>query len=117
MVQTVTEAAAAARIAAADLAVLTRADKDRALRAMADALEKHGAEVVEANAADVRRAVEAGTDAGIVDRLTLTEERIAKIAEALRAITALADPVGEVVRGSTLANGLELRQVRVPFGV
>jgi glutamate-5-semialdehyde dehydrogenase len=117
MAQTVTEAAAAARIAAADLAVRTRADKDRALRSMADALEKHAAEVVEANAADVRRAVEAGTDAGIVDRLTLTEERIAKIAEALRAITGLADPVGEVVRGSTLANGLELRQVRVPFGV
>ncbi|HWG26436.1 glutamate-5-semialdehyde dehydrogenase [Actinospica sp.] len=117
MTQTVTEAAAAARIAAEDLAVRTRADKDRALRAMADALEKHAPGIVEANAADVRRAVEAGTDEGIVDRLTLTEERIAKIAEALRAITALADPVGEVVRGSTLANGLELRQVRVPFGV
>ena len=117
MAQTVTEAAVAARIAAADLAVRTRADKDRALRAMADALEKHAPSVVEANAADVRRAVEAGTDAGIVDRLTLTESRIEGIANALRAITALADPVGEVVRGSTLANGLELRQVRVPFGV
>ncbi|HTJ70302.1 MAG TPA: glutamate-5-semialdehyde dehydrogenase [Actinospica sp.] len=115
--QTVTEAAGAARIAAADLAVRTRADKDRALRAMADALEKRASDVVAANAADVRRAVEAGTDAGIVDRLTLNVERIGKIAEALRAITALADPVGEVVRGSTLANGLELRQVRVPFGV
>jgi glutamate-5-semialdehyde dehydrogenase len=114
---TVTEAAAAARIAAADLAVRTRADKDRALRTMADALEKRALEIVEANAADVRRAAEAGTDAGIVDRLTLTEDRIAAIANALRAITALADPVGEVVRGSTLANGLELRQVRVPFGV
>jgi glutamate-5-semialdehyde dehydrogenase len=114
---TVTEAAAAARIAAADLAVRTRADKDRALRAMADALLKHGAAVLAANAADVRAAVEAETDAGIVDRLTLTEERIAKIAEALRSITALPDPVGEVVRGSTLANGLELRQLRVPFGV
>ena len=121
MAQTVTvtvkEAAAAARIAAADLAVRTRADKDRALRAMADALEKRSAELVAANEADVRRAVEADTDPGIVDRLTLTEERIAKIAEALRSITALPDPVGEVVRGSTLANGLELRQVRVPFGV
>jgi glutamate-5-semialdehyde dehydrogenase len=114
---TVMEAAAAARIAAADLAVRTRADKDRALRTMADALETRALEIVEANAADVRRAVEAGTDAGIVDRLTLTEDRIAAIANALRAITALADPVGEVVRGSTLANGLELRQVRVPFGV
>ena len=115
--QTVTEAALAARVAAADLAVRTRADKDRALRAMADALVKQSAELVAANAADVRRAVEAGTDPGIVDRLTLTEDRIAKIADALRAVTTLPDPVGEVVRGSTLPNGLELRQVRVPFGV
>jgi glutamate-5-semialdehyde dehydrogenase len=116
-VTSVTQAAVAARVAAVDLAQRTRADKDRALRAMADALLKHGAQVLAANAADVRRAVEAETDAGIVDRLTLTEERIAKIAEALRSITALPDPVGEVVRGSTLANGLELRQLRVPFGV
>jgi glutamate-5-semialdehyde dehydrogenase len=117
MAESVTQAAVAARVAAVDLAQRTRADKDRALRAMADALLKHGAAVLAANAADVRAAVEAETDAGIVDRLTLTEERIAKIAEALRSITALPDPVGEVVRGSTLANGLELRQLRVPFGV
>jgi glutamate-5-semialdehyde dehydrogenase len=117
MTRSVTEAAVAARVAAVDLAQRTRADKDRALRAMADALDKRAAEVLAANEADVRRAVEAETDAGIVDRLTLTEERIAKIAEALRSITALPDPVGEVVRGSTLANGLEMRQVRVPFGV
>ena len=116
-VTTVEQAARAARTAAADLALRTRADKDRALRAMADALDKRVAEVLAANDADVRRAIEAETDAGIVDRLTLTEERIAKIAEALRSITALPDPVGEVVRGSTLANGLEMRQVRVPFGV
>jgi glutamate-5-semialdehyde dehydrogenase len=113
----VTQAAVAARVAAVDLARRTRADKDRALRAMADALEKRAAEVLAANEADVRRAVEAETDAGIVDRLTLTGERVAKIAEALRSITALPDPVGEVVRGCTLANGIELRQVRVPFGV
>jgi glutamate-5-semialdehyde dehydrogenase len=117
MTRSVTEVAVAARVAAVDLAQRTRADKDRALRTMADALEKRSAEVLAANEADVRRAVEAETDTGIVDRLTLTEERIAKIAEALRSITALPDPVGEVVRGSTLANGLELRQVRVPFGV
>nr|WP_249161964.1 glutamate-5-semialdehyde dehydrogenase [Actinospica acidithermotolerans] len=117
MAQTVTEAAAAARIAAADLAVRTRADKDRALRAMADALEKHAPDIIAANASDCRRAVAANVDPGILDRLTLTTSRIGAIADALRAITALADPVGEVVRGSTLANGLELRQVRVPFGV
>ena len=116
-VTTVEQAARAARTAAADLALRTRADKDRALRTMADALEKHAAPVLEANAVDVRRAVEAGTDPGIVDRLTLTEGRVASIADALRAIAALPDPVGEVLRGSTLANGLELRQLRVPFGV
>ena len=113
----VTEAAAAARTAAADLAVRTRAEKDRALRAMADALQDQHAEIVAANAADCAAAVAAGVSPGILDRLTLTEARIGAIAEALRAITALPDPVGEVLRGSTLPNGLELRQLRVPFGV
>jgi glutamate-5-semialdehyde dehydrogenase len=115
--QTVTQAAVAARIAATELAVRTRADKDRALRAMADALEAQHAEIVAANAADFAAAAAAGVSPGILDRLTLTEARIAAIAEALRAITALPDPVGEVLRGSTLPNGLELRQLRVPFGV
>ena len=103
--------------AAADLAVRTRAEKDRALHALADALLAAGPRIVAANAEDTARAREAGTDPGIVDRLTLTEQRIASIAEALRKITALADPVGEVVRGSILPNGIELRQVRVPLGV
>ncbi|HEX4789680.1 MAG TPA: glutamate-5-semialdehyde dehydrogenase [Actinospica sp.] len=117
MTQTVTEAATAARIAATELAVRTRADKDRALHAMADALEAQHTEIIEANAVDCAAAAAAGVSPGILDRLTLTEARIAAIAEALRAITALPDPVGEVVRGSTLPNGLELRQLRVPFGV
>jgi glutamate-5-semialdehyde dehydrogenase len=117
MTQTVTQAAAAARIAATDLAVRTRADKDRALRAMADALVAQHAEIVGANAADCAAAVAAGVSPGILDRLTLTEARITAIAEALCAITALPDPVGEVLRGSTLPNGIELRQLRVPFGV
>jgi glutamate-5-semialdehyde dehydrogenase len=84
---------------------------------MADALEAQHAEIVEANAADCAAASASGVSAGILDRLTLNEDRIRAIAEALRAITALPDPVGEVVRGSTLPNGLELRQLRVPFGV
>ncbi len=117
MTNTVTETALAAREAAADLAVRTRAEKDRALRAMADALVAQAPRLLAANAGDVARAEAAGTDAGIVDRLRLTQARIESIAEALRAVTALPDPVGEVVRGSTLPNGLELRQVRVPFGV
>jgi glutamate-5-semialdehyde dehydrogenase len=106
-----------AREAAADLAVRTRAEKDRALHALADALLAATPRILAANAEDTARAREAGTDPGIVDRLTLTAERIAAIAEALRKITTLADPVGEVVRGSLLPNGLELRQVRVPLGV
>ncbi|SOD64535.1 glutamate-5-semialdehyde dehydrogenase [Streptomyces zhaozhouensis] len=106
-----------ARTAAADLAPLPRTARDAALAAVADALVARAAEVVEANAADVGRARANGTSAGIVDRLTLTEERIAAIAADVRDVIALPDPVGEVVRGSTLPNGLELRQVRVPLGV
>lgn len=113
----VIRAARRAREAAADLAVRTRAEKDRALHALADALVAASSRIVATNAEDTDRAREAGVSAGIVDRLTLTTERIAAIAEALRKITMLADPVGEVVRGSLLPNGLELRQVRVPLGV
>jgi glutamate-5-semialdehyde dehydrogenase len=113
----VIRAARRASEAAADLAVLTRAQKDRALHALADALVADSAQILAANAQDTARAREAGTDPGVVDRLTLTGERIASIAGALRKITALADPVGEVVRGSVLPNGIELRQVRVPLGV
>ncbi|HEV3172428.1 MAG TPA: glutamate-5-semialdehyde dehydrogenase [Actinocrinis sp.] len=113
----VVRAARRARTAAAELAVLTRAQKDQALHALADALVAEAPRIVAANAEDVARARENGTSEGIVDRLTLTDARIANIADALRDMTALPDPVGEVVRGSTLPNGLELRQVRVPLGV
>ena len=84
---------------------------------MADALDRRTDEVLAANADDVRRAEDADTPAPMVDRLRLTAERVAAMAEGLRDLARLPDPVGEVVRGSTLANGLELRQVRVPFGV
>ena len=114
---TVTDAAKRARVAAAELALKTRAEKDRALQALADALLDELDPILAANAADVARAVAAGTDTGIVDRLTLTRPRLEAIAEALRSVAGLPDPVGEVVRGSVLPNGLELRQIRVPFGV
>ncbi|MFI0727952.1 glutamate-5-semialdehyde dehydrogenase [Streptomyces sp. NPDC021225] len=106
-----------ARAAAADLAPLPRAAKDDALLAMADALEVRTKEILEANAVDVERAREAGTSEAIVDRLTLTPERVRAIASDVRDVVALPDPVGEVVRGSTLPNGIDLRQVRVPLGV
>jgi glutamate-5-semialdehyde dehydrogenase len=106
-----------AREASHSLALATRAEKDRALHAMADALLARADEVLAANAEDVERAETGGTPANIVDRLRLTPDRIAGMAQGLRDVAGLPDPVGEVVRGSTLANGLELRQVRVPFGV
>lgn len=111
------EVAAKAREASYELAVAPRSVKDAALHAMADALLDRADEVLEANAADVARAEASGSPANIIDRLTLTPERLDGIAAALRELAALPDPVGDVVRGSTLANGLELRQVRVPFGV
>ena len=115
--QQVQEAARRAREASHHLALATRADKDAALLAMAQALLDRGGEVLAANAEDVARAEADGTPANIVDRLKLSPERLADMAGGLRDVAALPDPVGEVVRGSTLANGLELRQVRVPFGV
>jgi glutamate-5-semialdehyde dehydrogenase len=84
---------------------------------MAESLLTHETEILAANAEDVARAEAAGTPPNIVDRLRLTPERVAGMAGGLRDVAGLPDPVGEVVRGSTLANGLELRQVRVPFGV
>jgi glutamate-5-semialdehyde dehydrogenase len=115
--QDVVEAARRARAASHALALATRAQKDRALLAMSEALVAAEASVLAANAEDVARAESAGTPANIVDRLRLNPERLAGMAEGLRDVAGLPDPVGEVVRGSTLANGLELRQVRVPFGV
>ena len=113
----VLELARAAREASYDLAVATREVKDAALLAMADALGAEAEQILAANADDVARAEANGTPANIIDRLRLTEERLASMAAGLRQVASLPDPVGEVVRGSTLANGLELRQVRVPFGV
>jgi glutamate-5-semialdehyde dehydrogenase len=111
------ELARRARAASRDLALAHRSVKDAALHGMADALVKHADDVLVANAADVRRAEEAGTAANVVDRLRLTPPRVEAMADGLREVAGLSDPVGEVVRGSTLANGLELRQVRIPFGV
>jgi len=115
--EAVLDVARRAREASHGLALATRAQKDAALLAMAEALLARGSEVLDANADDVARAETAGTPANIVDRLRLTPQRLDDMARGLREVAALPDPVGEVVRGGTLANGLELRQVRVPFGV
>ena len=113
----VLETARRAREASRALRLLTRQEKDAALLAIADALVAGIDEIVAANGADVERAIGAGTSPAIVDRLTLTDARITGIAEAVREVAALPDPVGEVVRGYTLPNGLQVRQVRVPMGV
>jgi glutamate-5-semialdehyde dehydrogenase len=113
----VLEVAGRARQAAAELAPLPRRAKDAALHAIADALLARTPEILKANEADVARAREAGTPDAMIDRLGLSEERVDAIADAVRQVAALPDPVGESVRGSTLPNGLELRQVRVPLGV
>ncbi len=106
-----------ARAAARELAGATRATKDTALHAMADALVAAAPEIVSANAVDLERGQANGVSAGLLDRLTLTTARVAGIADALREVASLPDPVGEMVRGSTLPNGLRLQQVRVPMGV
>lgn len=110
-------AARAAKDAQPVLARLRRAEKDALLHAMAEALIARADEIVAANARDLAAADESGMAAGLRDRLALDPQRIASIAQQLRDAAALPDPVGEVVRGSVLANGLELRQVRVPMGV
>ncbi len=113
----VLDAARLARVASRDLAICTRADKDAALYAMADALVAHSGIIISANATDVAAATANGTDSAIIDRLTLNAERISAVAQGLRDVAHLPDPVGEVVRGYTLPNGLEVRQQRVPMGV
>jgi glutamate-5-semialdehyde dehydrogenase len=114
---TVESVALRAREAAQDLALATRAAKDAALYAMADGLVAATDAVLAANAEDVSAASGNGIPEAMVDRLRLDADRVAGMADGLRQVAGLPDPVGEVVRGSTLANGLELRQVRVPFGV
>jgi glutamate-5-semialdehyde dehydrogenase len=110
-------AAQRAREASFSLGTATRATKDAALQAMGSALEDHAQSVLVANARDVEEQEAAGMSAAMIDRLRLSPERVTAMADGLRALALLPDPVGEVVRGSTLANGLELRQLRVPFGV
>jgi glutamate-5-semialdehyde dehydrogenase len=113
----ITAAAIRARTAAGVLALATRTSKDAALEAMAVSLVEHRATILVANAEDVTAAEASGTPPHMIDRLRLDESRISAMAQGLRDVAGLPDPVGTVVRGSTLANGLELRQISVPFGV
>ena len=107
----------AARVAARTLATTASGRKDAALEAIALAVESSAERILPANELDLANGRENGLSAGLQDRLRLDPTRLVGLAEAVRAIIALPDPVGEVVRGSTLPNGLLLSQVRVPFGV
>ncbi len=115
--QAVHDAARRARVAARVLATLTTAVKDRALHAAADAVLAGAEGILAANAADLDAARAAGTAAAMLDRLALNTNRIDGIASGLRQVAGLPDPVGEVLRGRTMPNGLQVRQQRVPLGV
>ena len=114
---TVLEICAAAKAAAPALAHASTVTKNRALERIAAGLLEQRVAILEANAEDLTNARAEGLSGAIQDRLTLTEQRLEAMAEALHVIVGLEDPVGDVVRGSRLPNGLELRQVRVPLGV
>lgn len=113
----VKDLAIAARAAARALAASGTGTRNAALHAMADALLQSAPAVLEANQRDLEAAANAGMPASLVDRLRLTRERIAAMAEGVRQVAALADPIGEVVEGWQRPNGLEIQRVRVPFGV
>src|SRR6187402_65478 len=113
----VTDLALAAKAAARRLAAVDPATKDAALLAIADALEARLPEILAANALDLSAGRESGLSTALMDRLALDEARVRGIADGARAIAALPDPVGEVVDGGRLANGLDFRKVRVPLGV
>ncbi|GAA1076385.1 glutamate-5-semialdehyde dehydrogenase [Tsukamurella strandjordii] len=115
--EAVQEAARAARAASKQLVTLTTEQKNAALHAAADALLANKDRILAANAEDVDRARAAGTEESLVDRLALNASRVDGIASGLRQVAGLPDPIGTVLRGSTLPNGLELRQVAVPLGV
>src|SRR5262245_24544788 len=106
-----------AKAASRVLASSSTAAKDEALQAAADLLLERSADVLEANRDDVARAEASGTSATLVDRLRLSEARIDGMANGLRTVAALADPVGEVVDGWVRPNGLRIERVRVPLGV
>lgn len=111
------EKAQAAQKAAQTMTALTTEQKNEALLAMADALEQQMARIIDANIQDTTAAKESGITDAMLDRLTLTEARIKDMAEGLRQVTTLADPIGDVLESWERPNGLKIEKVRVPLGV
>jgi glutamate-5-semialdehyde dehydrogenase len=116
-VVSIADTCSAAQRASRVLATLGSDVKDGALEAIAVALVQHTEEILEANGRDLEIGRENGLSAALLDRLALNPDRVAEMAAGVRKIAGLADPVGEVIDGSRLPNGLELRRVRVPLGV
>jgi glutamate-5-semialdehyde dehydrogenase len=106
-----------AKIASGSLANASTESKNNALRSMADLLVARSSEILAANAIDLESAVKANLSTGLQDRLRFTEARIKSLADSIQEVISLPDPIGEVVQTKTLANELELTQLRVPFGV
>jgi glutamate-5-semialdehyde dehydrogenase len=115
--RSVAEVCLGAREASRALAALPTGVKDAALLAIADALEARVPEILEANRCDMEAGRESGLDAALLDRLALDAGRVGAMAAGVRTIAALPDPVGEVIDGHRLPNGLDVRKVRVPLGV
>ncbi len=115
--KTLMESAAAAKAAAAEVAQLSTETKNKALLAMADALEAHMAEILAANAADMDRERANGMSPDMLDRLMLNEGRVRDMAVGLRQVAELPDPIGEVISEWDRPNGLHIKKVRVPMGV
>ena len=106
-----------AKVAAAVLRTASTADKNRALHAIADALEAQTDAILAANAEDIAAAKENGMRESLIDRLTLTAARIADMASGVREVAELADPIGEIMEGYCRPNGLRIQKTRVPMGV
>jgi len=116
-VEIVSELALKARTAARTLSTATGAQRKAALYAIADAIESRSAEILKANGEDIARAQAEDMHPQMQDRLLLNESRVAAIANGARLVADLPDPLGQVLRHSTLPNGLDLKQISVPFGV
>ena len=115
--RTVAEVCASAKRASRELAITSSESRNAALARLAELLTTRGDEILEANAEDLADERASGLTETLIDRLTLTEARVAAIAEGVREVAGLEDPVGELIEERTLASGLQMRKVRVPLGV
>ncbi|MCX6439465.1 MAG: glutamate-5-semialdehyde dehydrogenase [Actinobacteria bacterium] len=113
----VSQLADSARTAARTLSVTSSAERKAALLAIADAIDSRSAEIILANEKDIERGRKSELNSSLLDRLLLTPERVKGIADGARQVGALEDPLGKILRQSVLPNGIELKQITVPFGV